>query len=459
MLVALDADMIAGSGLPVVVGLGPTGLSVARFLAQRGDEFVVVDSRQHPPGLAQLRHELPEVTVITGELPQALLAQSTRLYVSPGIALQEPAIAAAVDAGVPVAGDIDLFAAAAKAPVVGITGSNAKSTVTELLGRMAQRSGLRVGVGGNLGTPALELLDDANQWYILELSSFQLERAGELGLAVACILNISEDHLDRHGDIASYHQAKQRIFGACSAAVFNREDPRSAVPEALSASSISFGLDTPPQRGFGLLQEAGEEWLAYEETQLLPARELAMVGRHNIGNALAALALGSAMQLPLAAMLVELREFPGLPHRCELVAVSAGVRFINDSKATNSGATLAALQGLAEGRNIVLIAGGQGKGADFHELGAMLAATCKGVVLIGEDAALLEHATPQSLTPLHATSLEAAVSAARQLAEAGDIVLLSPACASFDMFRSFVDRGEQFTQAVLALVNEEQAHG
>ncbi|WP_420887184.1 UDP-N-acetylmuramoyl-L-alanine--D-glutamate ligase [Candidatus Litorirhabdus singularis] len=456
---ALDADMIAGSGQPVVVGLGPTGVSVARFLAQRGEQFVVVDSRQNPPGLAQLRHELPHIEVITGELPQALLAQAAQLYVSPGIALQEPAVAAAVEAGVPVAGDIDLFAAAAQAPLVGITGSNAKSTVTELLGLMARRSDLQVGVGGNLGTPALELLDDSNECYILELSSFQLERAGELGLAVACILNVSEDHLDRHGDIDSYHRAKQRIFGGCATAVFNREDARTAVPEILSAVSMSFGLSAPTQREFGIVEHGGAEWLAYEDSLLMPVHELGMVGRHNIANALAALALGTAMQLPLAPMLAALREFTGLPHRCELVGDSAGVRFINDSKATNTGATLAALQGLSEGCNIVLIAGGEGKGADFHELGAAFASSCKGVVLIGEDAAQIEAVIPNSVTALHATSMAAAVSAARQLAAAGDVVLLSPACASFDMFRSFVDRGEQFTRAVRALICEEQADG
>ena len=458
MQVAQKLDSKAVGAATVIVGLGSTGLSMARHLRGLELDFSVVDSRTQPPELGQLQREMPEVRVSCGELTAASFAGAAQLYVSPGIALQDSAIAATAAQGVAVAGDIDLFMAAVQVPVVGITGSNAKSTVTELLGCMAKRAGKCIGVGGNLGVPALDLIDDDNELYVLELSSFQLERSTDLGLSVACILNVSADHLDRHGNIETYAAAKQRIFQSADHVVFNRADSRSAPATGGVHSSISFGLDVPAAGNFGLMQSDGQEWLSCGSRLLMPVTELAMVGRHNVSNALAALALGSAIELPEQAMLEELREFDGLAHRCQLIHEQNGVRFINDSKATNVGATVAALQGLGDDQNIILIAGGEGKGADFSALTTEIKSACSAVVLIGRDAGLLEAVLPAAVKRLHATSLDAAVVAAAELATAGSIVLLSPACASFDMFDSFVDRGEQFGASVRAWAGSGGAH-
>jgi UDP-N-acetylmuramoylalanine--D-glutamate ligase len=446
-------DLIANSDTPVVVGLGSTGLSCARYYQRCGIEFAVVDSRQQPPGIEALRAECSQAEVILGELPRERVLNAGRLVVSPGVPLDQPLIAEAIERGIPVCGDIDLFVAEARAPVVGITGSNAKSTVTELLGRMAQRAGIRVAVGGNLGTPALDLLDDDVELYVLELSSFQLERAGSLGLELATILNLSDDHLDRHGNLDNYQRAKQRIFTDCSKLVINRDDPRSAPPRELPVPCWSFGLGPAGEGEFGVAPLQGEDWLCHASAKLMPVRELAMVGGHNTLNALASLAMGSALELPLDAMIAELKIFSGLPHRCQLVGEHQRVRYINDSKATNPGATAAALQGLALDRNIILLAGGEGKNADFSVLREDVAASCKAVVLFGADAAQLEHALTGVAPVYRATSLQAAVSTAAELADSGDVVLLSPACASFDMFSGFAERGEMFALAVRQQMN------
>jgi UDP-N-acetylmuramoylalanine--D-glutamate ligase len=454
MVAALNSDLIASNDIPVVVGLGSTGLSIARYFQRRGIPFVVVDSRDHPPGLEALRKHCPDAEVVLGDIPAQRLCAAGRLVVSPGIALTEPAVAQALEAGVPVCGDIDLFCAEARAPVVGITGSNAKSTVTELLGAMARRAGVAVAVGGNLGTPALDLLDTGVECYILELSSFQLERAGVLALELATVLNISDDHLDRHGDLQSYRQAKQRIFAGCRKLVCNRDDPMTLPAQADLTPTVTYGLSAPVDGGLGLVERDGVEWLSFQGDLLMPVAEVALMGRHNISNALAALALGMAMEFPMDAMLEALREFPGLPHRCQLVAESGGVRYINDSKATNPGATLAALRGLGERNNVLLIAGGQGKGADFSVLATDVAERCKGLVLLGEDAGRLAAVLEAVVPVYHATSMAAAVSVAAELAEPGDVVLLSPACASFDMFSGFPERGRHFAQCVLAQLTE-----
>lgn len=444
----MNADLIGSSDTPVIVGLGVTGLSCARYFQRKGIPFTVLDSRLNPPGLDELHRECPEVKLVLGAFNTEQFRGAARLVVSPGISLDEPAIADALAAGVEVCGDIDLFCAEATAPVVGITGSNAKSTVTQLLGNMAQRAGVRAAVGGNLGTPALDLLDDGVELYIVELSSFQLERAGNLDLEVAVVLNLSDDHMDRHGSIPEYHRAKHRIFRGARKVVSNRDDTLSRPIQADQLPHWTFGLQAPDLGGFGVMQQAGEDWLAQGFTPLLPCSELGMLGSHNSANALAALALGTAVGLPMDAMLAELRAFRGLEHRCQVVAEVEGVSFVNDSKATNCGAAIAALCGLASGRNIVLIAGGQGKGADFAPLAEEIARRCKAVVLMGEDAALLEQAIDSRVPLCGATTMAGAVSAAIKLAQAGDVVLLSPACASFDLFTGFADRGRAFIEAV-----------
>lgn len=440
--------LISSTRRKVVVGLGATGLSVARFLAARGDDFCIYDTRENPPGLDALRSELPEAPVLTGPVPQDVLDTAGELIVSPGIAPTEPWLEQAVAAGAQLMGDIDLFVREARAPVIGITGSNAKSTVTEMVGAMARAAGLRAGVGGNLGEPALDLLDDEQQLYVLELSSFQLERAGELGLAVATVLNLSPDHLDRHGSMPRYHQAKHRIFNGCHSVVFHADDPLTIPPLAAERRQIGWRLREPELAGFGLREVDGETWLAEGFDALMPVRDLPLPGRHNTANALAALAIGTAAGLPREAMLEALRAFRGLPHRCELVFDGDGVQWVNDSKATNVAAAIAAIEGLGAERPLILIAGGRDKGADFRPLRAVAQRCCSAVLLIGEAAPLIRDAIGDAAPTELVGDLGTAVTRAGVLAEAGMSVLLSPACASFDQFASYGARGDAFRDAV-----------
>jgi UDP-N-acetylmuramoylalanine--D-glutamate ligase len=347
-----------------------------------------------------------------------------------------------------VVGDVDLFVAAATAPVVGITGSNAKSTVTALVGEMAGAAGLNVGVGGNLGPPALDLLSPERELYVVELSSFQLERAGRLDLKLATVLNISADHLDRHGSMPRYHQAKHRIFRGCQTAVVNRDDPLTVPLLEDAVKVISWGMGEPDLDNFGLRQIDGVEFLCRGFEPILASAALPLPGRHNIANALAALAIGHGIGLPLDAMQAGLAGFRGLPHRCQLVLEAGGVRWVNDSKGTNVGATEAALRGLGGDQDLILIAGGQAKGADFAALKQPLAAHGRLLLTIGEDAQRIEDALGDTVATRRAGSLEEAVVIALEESRDGDTVLLSPACASFDMFASYIDRGEQFSELV-----------
>ncbi|MFN2328580.1 MAG: UDP-N-acetylmuramoyl-L-alanine--D-glutamate ligase [Chromatocurvus sp.] len=447
--------IIASSAQRVVVGLGVTGLSVVRYLAHRGERFAVVDTRAEPPGLAQLRGEFPDVSVFVGDIPQSLLNAASELIVSPGLAPDLPFLLEAVAAGAVIRGDVDLFAEAAQAPVIGITGSNAKSTVTALVGAMAEAAGRNAGVGGNLGPPALDLLADDRDLYVLELSSFQLERSDSLNLAVACVLNLSADHLDRHGTLPRYHQAKHRIFRGCRHAVVNSDDPLTIPPGGDGMQVSAWRLREPDLHGFGIHRDDdGVEWLAQGFDDLMRVSDIALSGRHNLANALAALAIGHSAGLPMAAMLDTLRDFQGLPHRCQQVAERKGVRWINDSKATNVGAAKAAIEGMGRGRNLVLIAGGRGKGGDFAALRQPVATYCKLVLLIGETAEQLACDIGDAAPVQRCDSLDTAVQAAAASANAGDCVLLSPACASFDMFRDYGERGDVFAAAVRDLPGE-----
>ncbi|MFA5495817.1 MAG: UDP-N-acetylmuramoyl-L-alanine--D-glutamate ligase [Porticoccaceae bacterium] len=442
-------DLIATSRLTVVVGLGATGLSVARYLAARGERFVVVDSRVDPPGLGELARSVPTAPVELGEFDESTLCAAERLVVSPGVPLSHPLLQKAAAAGVAITGDIQLFAAAARAPIVAITGSNGKSTVTTLVGEMAVAAGYNTGVGGNLGVPALDLLADDRDLYVVELSSFQLELVEELGAEVAAVLNVSPDHMDRYPDLQRYHAAKHRIFRGVRQVVANRDDPLSHPLVPAAVRYWTFGLDQPDFKGFGVIDVDAGPWLAFERQPLMALADLALQGRHNLANALAALALGHAAGLAMAPMLDTLRTFSGLPHRCQRVADKHGVTWINDSKATNVGATMAAIEGLAGAdADLILIAGGQGKGQDFAALGRSARHRVRLAILIGEDAGQLAEALKGACDLLYATSLVAAVNAAAESARPGDKVLLSPACASFDMFKGFADRGEQFALAV-----------
>ncbi|WP_324731679.1 UDP-N-acetylmuramoyl-L-alanine--D-glutamate ligase [Pseudomonas paeninsulae] len=446
-------SLIASDQFRIVVGLGKSGMSLVRFLARQGLAFAVVDSRANPPELSTLREQFPQVEVRCGELDVDFLCRASELLVSPGLAIATPALQEAAARGVKLSGDIELFARYAKAPIVAITGSNAKSTVTTLVGEMAAAAGKKVAVGGNLGTPALDLLSDEVELYVLELSSFQLETTDQLNAEVATCLNISEDHMDRYASLAAYHLAKHRIFRGARQVVVNRDDALSRPLVADDMPCWLFGLGKPDFKRFGLLEENGEKYLAYQFDALLPVRELKIRGAHNQSNALAALALGHAAGLPMAPMLEALQRFAGLPHRCQWVGERNAVSYYDDSKATNVGAALAAIEGLGAdiAGKLVLIAGGDGKGADFSALGKPVAQFCRAVVLLGRDAERLAAALGDGVPLIRVTSLEEAVQRSAELAQAGDAVLLSPACASLDMFKNFEARGHLFAQAVEAL--------
>ena len=450
--------LIASDQFRIVVGLGKSGLSLVRFLARQGVPFAVVDTRPSPPELATLQAEFPQVEVRCGALDVDFLCRASELYVSPGLPLATVALQEAAARGVKLSGDIDLFVRHAKAPIVAITGSNAKSTVTTLVGEMAAAAGKKVAVGGNLGTPALDLLADDVELYVLELSSFQLESTERMNAEVATCLNVSDDHMDRYSGLQTYHLAKHRVFRGARQVVVNRQDPLSRPLIADQVPCWSFGLDKPDFKSFGILEEGGEKFLAFQFSRLMPVRELRVRGAHNQANALAALALGHAVGLPLAPMLDTLRDFTGLAHRCQWLRERAGVTFYDDSKATNVGAALAAIDGLGaeiDGK-LLLIAGGDGKGADFTPLRAGVAKYCRAVVLLGRDAELIAEALKgedgEAVVPLlRVKTLDEAVQRCVELAEAGDAVLLSPACASLDMFKNFEERGRLFAQAVKEL--------
>ena len=446
-------SLIASDHFRIVVGLGKSGMSLVRFLANRGIAFAVADTRENPPELATLRRDYPQVEVRCGELDVEFLCRADELYVSPGLALATPALQQAAARGVKLSGDIELFARNAKAPIIAISGSNAKSTVTTLVGEMAVAAGKRVAVGGNLGTPALDLLDDAIELYVMELSSFQLETTDQLNAEVATVLNVSEDHMDRYSGLPAYHLAKHRIFRGARQVVVNRQDALSRPLPMENVPCWTFGLNVPDFKGFGLREENGEKYLAFEFQTLMPVRELKIRGAHNQSNALAALALGHAAGLPFDAMLASLRTFAGLAHRCQWLRERDGVSWYDDSKATNVGAALAAIEGLGadiDGK-LVLVAGGDGKGADFSALRAPVAAHCRAVVLLGRDAERLAQALGDSVPLIRVSSLDEAVQQGAAQAQPGDAVLLSPACASLDMFKNFEERGRLFAQAVEGL--------
>ncbi|MEQ1739558.1 MAG: UDP-N-acetylmuramoyl-L-alanine--D-glutamate ligase [Methyloglobulus sp.] len=435
----------------VVVGLGVTGVSVARYLAALGFDFVIADSREQPAGIAQLREELGSIAVLSGAFDETLFSNATHLIVSPGIPLTEKAIAEAVKNGTEVIGDIDLFACSVDSPIVAITGSNGKSTVTTMLGEMAQTAGKQVGVGGNLGIPALDLLEQTAELYVLELSSFQLERTRHLNAAAATVLNVTADHLDRHSDIADYAEQKQRVFWGNGVMVINVDDLIVAAMQEESRNTLTFS--SQQQADFWIGKDNGNEYLMHGEKPLMPLSELPLEGRHNAANALAALALGAAVGLDEQEMCKALKTFKGLSHRMQRVAKIAGVTWVNDSKATNIGACVAALQGYD--RKVVLIAGGDAKGADMNELMPSVKEKAKSVVLMGKDAGLIEQALDGCVPVFKAANIKEAVKIAAGIAQSGESVLLSPACASLDQYKNYQDRGDKFAEAVLELAGQE----
>ncbi|MGH8228330.1 MAG: UDP-N-acetylmuramoyl-L-alanine--D-glutamate ligase [Steroidobacteraceae bacterium] len=443
------------SRLAVIAGLGRTGLACAKYLHARGWRIAVTDTRAEPPELAALHALDPGIPVRLGGLDASLLEGAALAVASPGLPLADPFFAQARRRGIEVAGDIELFARAAARPVAGITGTNGKSTVTTLAGCMAERAGRAARVGGNLGKSALDLLPEPGAQepdsavYVLELSSFQLETTQSLHLAAAAVLNVSPDHLDRYATIEDYAAAKARIFAHCGTAVVNLDDPRVAAMPRPGQAVSSFSLRADAGADFCLAPVAGEPWLTRRGEPLMPLASLKLKGLHNAANALAALALGEALGLALAPMLAELERFTGLPHRSEFVAEVAGVTYIDDSKGTNVGATVAAVAGLSG--SLVMILGGDGKGQDFAPLAAALRGRTRHAVLIGRDAAAVARALEGVTTLERCETLEVAVIAAARAARRGDTVLLSPACASLDMFRDYAHRGRVFAQSVRGL--------
>ena len=432
----------------LVLGLGRTGLSCARYLQRRGLAVRVADTRAEPPGAAALREQLPGTELHTGSFTPGLLDDVAQVVISPGLSLAEPVAVEALRRGLPVVGDVELFAREAQAPVAAITGTNGKSTVTALLGELASAAGRSAIAGGNLGEPALDLLErPVPDLYVLELSSYQLETTHSLETAVATVLNVSPDHLDRYATLDDYTAAKARIFERCEVAVVNADDARVTAMPRPGQAVISFSLHDPAADYF--LARVPEPVLSCRGEALLPLAAMRLQGEHNAANALAALAMCEALDLPRAPVLGALAAFGGLAHRTQWVADVDGVRFVNDSKGTNVGATLAAVAGLAG--PLVLIAGGDGKNQDFGELGPVCRGKVRHVVLIGRDAARLEQAFAGVCSTEHATDMRAAVAAARAAARPGDTVLLSPACASLDMFRDYAHRGEEFAAAVRSL--------
>ena len=440
----------------LVVGLGATGVSAIRFLARRGAIVLAADTRTAPPGIDALRAELPGIESRLGPFDPLLVEGVDAVVASPGVALREPLLQRAIRKGIEVAGDVEVFAGAlrrraAGARVLGITGTNGKSTVTALAGAMGEAAGLRTVVAGNIGLPVLDAIDSPEgeraQLFVLELSSYQLETTSSLALDAATLLNVTQDHLDRYDGMADYARAKERIFMHCRTRVVNRDDEWSRA--LANDGAYSFGLGEPRARNEWGLDEKRAH-LMRGDVSLVALDEMAMQGLHNAANALAAHALLCAIDAPAAALATALRTFKGLPHRVELVAETHRVRFYDDSKGTNVGATVAALEGMRE--PVVLIAGGDGKGQDFAPLAAAVSARARAVVLIGRDGPAIGRAIEGAGVPIErAESMERAVEVAFELAREGDAVLLSPACASFDMFRDYKHRGDAFAQAARAI--------
>lgn len=434
----------------LIVGLGATGLAVARYLAALGEPVRVIDSRAAPPGLEALVRERPDVPVELETLDPVWLDGARRVVLSPGLPMDLPLVVEAVRRGIDVDSEIELFARAATAPVVAVTGSNGKSTVVSLTAAMLEARGLRARCGGNLGPPALELLAEGEtDVYVLEISSFQMEATQSLRPQVAAVLNVSADHIDRHGSLERYAAIKESLLAVAGTAVYNWDDPRVRRMGQHHPRAVPFSVLEPLARGWSVVEHGGARLLARDGEPVIASDELGLHGRLGEANSLAALALAAGVGEVTASELEVLRGFRGLPHRCQLVAEVGGVRYIDDSKGTNVGAAVAALEGV-EGP-VVLIAGGRGKRADFAPLALAAGGRVRAAVLIGEAAGELEAALAGACPCERARDMTEAVARAASLARPGDTVLLSPACASLDMFTDYRARGEAFVRAVAEL--------
>jgi UDP-N-acetylmuramoylalanine--D-glutamate ligase len=426
----------------IVLGLGATGLSVVRYLQSQGIKPLVMDSRRNPPGVDVLAREFADVELIVGGFDCRYLVQAQQIIISPGIPIDTPEVRAALDMGIEVIGDVELFARAIadrKPCVIGITGSNGKTTVTTLVFEMLLAAGLKVVVGGNIGVPVLDLLEEDADFFVLELSSFQLETTSSLACISATCLNLSEDHMDRYSDLQTYRNAKIRLYDQSRFIMYNRDDKLTYPNEPMNQNS--FGLDVPEGDAWGL----GDGKIFHGDSEIINLIDVALIGSHNHGNLLAAMSLVHACGVGKETMVKVAKAFTGLSHRCELVGVKQGVSYINDSKATNVGATVAALEGLSTHLGeVYLIAGGDGKGADFRPLAPALDNVVQ-LITLGRDGHKI---AKLKLGAIEVSTMAEAVAKAAEMAFSGDIVLLSPACASLDMYKNFMARGDDFRQLV-----------
>lgn len=445
----------------LVLGLGDTGLSALRWLKTQGANLSVADTRETPPGLDALKNEFSALTITTGPFDAQTFNGVDLVVISPGVPLSDPVIQAAIANGVEVVGDVELFARYRNknAKVIAITGANGKTTVTTLVGEMCKAAGLKTIVAGNIGLPVLDALSMQDpDVYVLELSSFQLETTSTLTIDAATMLNLSEDHMDRYDSFQDYAIAKARIFYHAKLQVLNRDDAWSMLMARPKLAQVTFGLSkSDDEASYGLTQDDDGLWLCQGSKALININDLKIVGLHNAANAMAAVALCRGIGIDYAPIIQTLYEFKGLPHRVEWVANINDVDYFDDSKGTNVGATCAALEGLAQ--KVVLIAGGDGKGQDFSPLKEAVANHARAVVLIGRDAPLIEQVLLQTDVPLYqAADLPEAVDIAKKIAQKDDAVLLSPACASFDMFKNYIHRADVFVAAVNALNTAKKEH-
>lgn len=433
----------------VIVGLGKTGLSCVRYLNKQGLNIAVTDSRNEPPELSTLINEFESIPVYLGDISTKVLLAADQIILSPGVSLENKSVKQAINNGIPVIGDIELFCQKATAPIIAISGSNGKSTVTTLVAEMIRKSGLKICVGGNLGTPVLELLNESvPDVYVLELSSFQLETTFSLNAHASAVLNISPDHMDRYQSLDDYISAKNKIYSGQGLMVLNKDDD--VVYSMLDdvRQTVSFSLSEPVEKDFGVIRENDEAFLCKGDKKILSQKELIIKGEHNLANALAAMALASSVNVSIDAMVATLKTFKGLEHRCQLVKKINNVSWYNDSKATNVGACIASIKGLCDLGEIILIAGGDSKGADLSGLKPVIEEHVKKVLLLGVDANKLADVIGTDSLYEFVSDMDAAVERASQLANSGNIILLAPACASLDMYKNYQQRGDDFVNAV-----------
>lgn len=435
----------------VIMGLGKTGISCARYMTENGFTVVVIDDNENKEGREILQNDYPEVEVVFGGNTDELILSAKKVIVSPGIPLSHRAVRLAKNQGIEVLNDIEIFLKKINVPVLAITGSNGKSTVASLITDMIIESGKKALLGGNIGVPVLDLLsEETPDYYVLELSSFQLESINSLNAVAAVLLNVSDDHADRYNSINEYAEVKSHIYTGKGVMIINKDDSYVAKVNKNNRKTFSITLSEPEENEFGVISENNTKYLSFNKEKLIDVSDISIVGEHNYINALAAISLGYSINLPFEAMVNSLKSFKGLPYRCQWVANINGVDWYNDSKATNVAATCSAVTGLSS-NNIILIAGGVSKGADFSDLANVVDHSVRHVILIGKDAKEIEKVLKDKTSIIFSTDLKSAVTTANSVSKSGDIVLLSPACASFDMFSDYQHRGDVFNEVVLNL--------